>query len=179
MIDRIGMIPASFLTNTLLQKFFQTVHVWDIATKTWFAQSTTAETELYPSNKSISHCSVVASAEDNSSHNIYLTIGVTRTGGGNGKVFILTLPAFRWVLVYETIQDVWYMGGSECLKVHEKHMVIYRGVALDTCDNDKDSKRFQGMRIYDMSSLTWTTKVELKNQKYLVPDILHPIIGGK
>ena len=173
------MITASFLTNTLLQKFPRTVHVWDIATKTWFAQSTTIDRGLYPPNETISHCSIVASAEDNSSHNIYLSIVETGNLGRDFKVYILTLPAFRWVLVYESLQNDWSIGGGGCLKVHEKHKVIYRGFAPDICDNDKDSGKFQGMWIYDMSSLTWTTKVELKNQKYLVPEVLHTIIGGK
>ena len=72
--------------------------------------------------------------------------------------------------------------GSPCLKVHEKHMVVYRGFAYDGhdgCDYDKGSRRFQGMEIYDMSSLAWTTKVGLKDQKYLVPELLYDIIGGK
>ena len=45
------------------------------------------------------------------------------------------------------------------------------------CDNELG--KFQGMVIYDMSSLEWTTKVELENQKYLVPKVLYEIIGGE
>ena len=172
----------------LLQGSFDTVHVWDIATKTWFAQSTTTGGHS-PDILKQNSCFVVASAEDNSSHNIYLY----QWGWGEGvsRVFILTLPTFRWVLVYESSEDG-VEGGGGCLKVHEKHMVLYRGWPyipdnydnLDNpeakvCDYGKDSKRFQGMQIYDMSSLTWTTKVELKNQKYLVPELLYNIIGGK
>lgn len=57
-------------------------------------------------------------------------------------------------------------------------MVAYRSLS-NLCDNDKASVKFQGMKIYDMSSLTCTTKVELENQKYLVPQVLYEIIGGK
>ena len=155
------------------------MHVWDIATETWFAQSTTAEAGLYPTDYTSSYCSVVASAEDNSSHNIYLYIGGYETDGT--RLFILTLPAFHWVLVYEPPEyDYRQATGAECLKIHEKHLVIYRGWSDNNiCDYDKDSKRFQGISIYDISSLTWATKVGLRNQKYLVPVKLHAIIGGK
>ena len=164
-----------FLANTLLQTSFQTVHVWDIATKTWFVQSTTAEAWNYPPDSHVARfCSVVASAEDNSSHNIYLYVG--DFGGG---IFILTLPAFHWVYVGNP-EDPEQPIDSQCLKVHEKHMVVYRGYpGKDKCDNDESLKKYQGIAIYDMTSLIWTTKVGLKNQKYLVPEVLHPIIGGK
>ena len=166
------------------------VHVWDITTKTWFAQSTTAEAGLYPYDDDetftydmidiagTGYCSVVASAEDNSSHNIYLYIFSWDIG--RSRLFILTLPAFHWVSVYEAPEyDYQSPEGGQCRKVHEKHMVVYRGKSRNGCDYEKNSKRFQGMAIYDMSSLTWTTKVELKNPKYLVPEVLHAIIGGK
>ena len=168
------MILAPYLANTLLQRPLQTVHVWDIAAKTWFTQATTAERGLYPPDFANIYCSVVASAEDNSSHNIYI-LG-RNVGGGGIWVFILTLPAFRWVPVYLSAE---YHGSeSKCLKIYEKHMVVYRGKDWDGCDYDH-AMRFQGMGIYDMSSLTWTTEVRLKDQKYLVPEVLHAIIGGK
>ena len=165
----------------------ETVHVFDIATKIWFAQSTTAQGGLHPRDR-ISFCSVIASAEDNSSHNIYIYGGIPDPNGGVGseEVFILTLPAFHWVKVYPSPSDS-ISGGQlrqisehKCLKVHEKHMVAYRGSNIDgRCDSNKELQKFQGMVIYDMSSLTWTTKVELENQKYLVPQVLYEIIGGK
>ena len=162
------------------------MHVWDIATKTWFAQSTTVETGLYPSSDTAAYCSVVASAEDKSSHNIYLYIGGPDTTVLG--VFILTLPAFHWVPVYpsasinKTDADYHYVVGHQCRKVHEKYMVVVRGYydKGDQCGGDNpESMRFQGMTIFDMSSLTWTTRVELEDPKYLVPQALYDIIGGK
>lgn len=161
----------------------KTVHVFDIATKVWFAQPTTARAGLYPMGR-VAFCSVVASAEDKSSHNIYIYGGwdpikrVTRN-----EVFILTLPAFHWISVYplvnESDSDIRQTYAHRCQKVHEKHMVAYRGYTDDRCDYDKRLNKFQGMAIYDMSTLKWTTKVELENQNYLVPQILYDIIGGK
>ena len=167
------------MTNALLQN---KVHVFDIAAKVWFAQSTTTQwVGGYPTGRTV-FCSVVASAEDNSSHNIYIY------GGWDGSssfyqendVWILTLPAFEWVLAYnKALSDFRRTAGHRCHKVHGKHMVAYRGNNYNnTCDSDKEVGKYQGMAIYDMSSLEWTTKVELENPRYLVPENLYKIIGG-
>ena len=101
------------------------------------------------------------------------------------EILILTLPAFHWILVYPSYCwngtcDTRRTYGHKCQKVHEKHMVAYRGSNFnDYCDNDKRLGKFQGMVIYDMSSLEWTTNVDLENQKYLVPSNLYQIIGGE
>ena len=166
------------MTNALVQRPMQTVHVFDIAAKAWFTQSTTAQAEYYPVGRS-SFCSVVASARDNSSHNIYIYGGMVSDypDAASDQVFILTLPAFHWVLVYPSVKDKSEINarnaiGHKCQKVHEKHMIVYGG-------HDCDSSNPQGMLIYDMSSLTWTTTVELESPEYLVPKSLYDIIGGK
>ena len=163
----------------------ETVHVFDIATETWFAQSTTAQAENYPTSR-IGFCSVVASAEDNSSHNIYIHGGWSQSRADREEeIFILTLPAFHWISVYPSGKDKSHIdmrltSYHRCQKVHEKHMVAYRGANVDNrCDSDEGLGKFQGIAIYDMSSLVWTTIVELENPKYLVPPELHDIIGGK
>ena len=184
MVNQIVPFGLPSLTNTLSQV---TVDVLDIATDTWFSQPVTAH-EKFPADR-IWYCSVAASAEDSSSHNIYIY------GGGNTgnppwffDIIILTLPAFLLVSVYPSVDDTCPDNTCElhqifkhkCLKVHEKHMVAYHGSNFENrCDNDPVLNKFQGMTIYDMSSLTWTTKVELENQKYFVPNVLHGIIGGK
>ena len=161
------------------------VHVFDIATQTWFAQSTTIQGGSYPAGR-IAFCSAVASAEDNSSHNIYIYGGIVSPDTFKPKtndIFILTLPAFHWVSVYPSASDqadadIRQTSYHRCLKVYEKHMVAYRGDNVDElCDNGLT--KFQGMEIYDMSSLTWTAKVELENPKYFVPQLLYEIIGGE
>ena len=161
----------------------ETVHIFDIATSTWFAQSTTSHSG-YPAGRS-GFCSVVASAQDGSSHNIYIYGGVTPPDPNpNNGVYVLTLPAFLWVTVYPSVTydadtDIRQSQNHRCQKVQEKYMVAYRGTTSNSkCVSDKALKKFQGMAIYDMSSLVWTTKVEL-NQEYSVPPVLSEIIGGK
>ena len=172
------------MTNIVLQREIQTIHVFDIATEVWFAQPTTAQAERYPTSMA-SFCSVVASAGDNSSHNIYIYGGADSIQNfGRNEVFILTLPAFHWVLVYPSADDAYIdtrqTFAHRCEKVHEKHMVAYRGYNINNrCDYDKGLNKPQGMAIFDMSSLKWTTEVELERSKYLVPEKLYEIIGGK
>ena len=165
-----------------------TVNVFDIATDTWFTQLSTAH-EKFPTQRA-TFCSVVASAEDSSSHNIYIYGGRSDTYGGPpmmSDIFILTLPAFHWVSVYPLVNDTCPDNTCElheifehkCQKAHEKYMVAYGGLNLQYRCTNSALNIFQGMTIYDMSSLTWTTKIELENQKYLVPEVLYRIIGGK
>ena len=164
------------------------IYIFDIATNTWFTQYTTAQVK-YPSDRT-KMCSVVASAEDNSSHNIYIYGGNNQEGISTNEtvtneILILTLPAFHWILVYpsECVNgtcDTRRVYGHQCQKVYEKYMIAYRGINFNNyCENDERLGKFQGMVIYDMSSLEWTTKVELENQKYSVPRVLYEIIGGE
>ena len=186
MVSMVDVIPAYYLSNTFLQRPLGVVYVFDIATNTWFTQRTTAQ-EKYPSDRA-SMCSVVASAEDSSSYNIYIyggykDISTNRTVAN--EIFVLTLPAFHWIVVYPSYCgngtcDTRQLYSHKCQKVHKKHMVVYRGINFNNySDNNERLVKFQGMAIYDMSSLEWTTKVELKNLKYLVPQVLYEIIGGE
>ena len=157
------------------------MHVFDISTKTWFAQITTAENGIFPTDR-IGFCSVVASAEDNSSQNIYIYGGWDQNIVKD-DIFILTLPLFHWVSVFPSVNDtsgldIRQTHSHQCQKVHEKHMVAYRGRS-SRCDSDRELQKYHGMAIYDMSSLTWVTKVEVGNQKYKIPEALYGIIGGK
>ena len=162
------------------------MHVFDIATNTWFTQLTTGQ-GTYPNDRT-NMCSVVASAEDSSSHNIYIYGGYDDIGTYQtvtNEILVLTLPAFRWIMVYPSYCgngtcDTRRVYGHKCQKVYEKYMVAYRGSNFNNyCDNDERLGKFQGMVIYDMSSLEWTTKVELENKKYSVPRVLYEIIGGE
>ena len=80
------------------------MHVFDIATNTWFTQQTTAQ-KKYPGDR-FNMCSVVASAEDSSSHNIYIYGGynnedvIDTSEMMTNEILVLTLPAFHWILVY-------------------------------------------------------------------------------
>ena len=157
-----------------------------MATNTWFTQQTIAQ-KKYPGDRT-SMCSVVASAEDSSSHNIYIYGGyneddIDTSEMMTNEILVLTLPAFHWISVYPSdcgngTCDNRRVNGHKCQKVYEKHMIAYRGHHINEyCDNELG--KFQGMVIYDMSSLEWTTKVELENLKYLVPEVLYGIIGGE
>ena len=112
----------------------------------------------------------------------YYQEDISTNGAGTNEILLLTLPAFHWILVYPSYygDDTRRVSGHKCQKVYEKHMVAYRGTNFNGyCDNDETLQKFQGMWIYDMSSLKWTTKVELEDQKYLVPEVLYGIIGGE
>lgn len=123
----------------------------------------------------VEYCSVVASSEGKSSHNIYI-YGRRQPDEYNGMgdiFFILTFPAFGWVQVYSSNisnADTRQIYQHQCQKVHERYMIACRGLTR-FCDNDWSFKRFPGMPIYEMPSLTWTTQVELDVRGSVIQDL--------
>ena len=171
------------------------VHVYDIAGNAWFSQFTSTEAishvDAMPGDYPLptgrmEMCSVTASAEDNSSHNIYIYGGWDGSGSAvESDVWILSLPAFVWVsanpkTVIDPESNTRGISKHRCQKIHDRYMVAYRGKNVnDICDSDRRFPKLHGMTILDMSSLQWTTKVKIDNQKYLIPSELYFTIGGK
>lgn len=157
----------------------QTVDVYDIASQTWFKQTTTADRGVYPNGR-MEFCSVVASAEDSSSHNIYIHGGWDLKDPliAESDIFVLSIPAFHWVSV-GTDDATYTRSHHKCARVQEKYMIVYRGALNggEVCDK---GAIHQGISVFDMSLLEWTTRVDVvENQKYSVPEPLYKIIGGR
>lgn len=156
------------------------IHIFDISTKTWFTQDATAEAGNKPETR-FRFCSVTASADDGSSHNIFVYGGESNSDAtaALNDLYVLSIPAFHWI----------YLGESEvgkakhtCQKIQEKYLVSYRGRGdLGSNSNDCDSN--SGIQIYDLEKLEWTTKYEVTDTaratKYSIPQRIYDIIGGE
>ena len=129
MVSMVDLINKCVIlaTNTFPQQPIGIVYIFDIATNTWFTERTTAQ-EKYPGGRN-KVCSVVASAEDNSSHNIYIYSGynedISTNETATNEILILTLPAFHWILVYPSdcgngTCDTRRVYSHKCQKVYEK-----------------------------------------------------------
>ena len=75
------------------------IDVYDIASSTWYKQSTSGPTPGIRVNP----CAVAVSAPDGSSTNIYMFGGQSLLPYGNqtqyNDMWILTLPSFTWIQV--------------------------------------------------------------------------------
>ena len=153
------------------------IHIYDIATRTWYTQQATAFDETFPPNRTEA-CAVVASAPDGSSHNIYVYGGVS-DGGTIGEVWVLTLPTFHWVRTGSGVERT--RAGHTCTKVRGMYMLVYRGVfKLGTvpCDDNL------GVQLMDLTTLEWKSEIgpgggDQGDEGYRVPEKVYSLIGGR
>ena len=153
------------------------VHVFDIASSRWYEQETTAEEDIFP-RKREEFCAVVASAEDGSSHNIYIYAGWDFSVNSDWDtlttdVYVLSLPSFHWIPVSRGLQP---RTKNKCAKVQQHYLISYRGELQPDAPCDKN----QGLQIFDISTLDWTESFTVSGEsKYTVPEKVYSIIGGE
>ncbi len=145
------------------------INVYDIATSTWYLQSTSGPTPKIRVNP----CAVIAAAPDGSSYNIYMfgklkrpcnqhkSALIVRTVGGQNlqpydnqtqfnDMWILTLPSFTWISVDQSKDSVPYGRSGATCNVWDAQMVMVGGYLGDqiSCDSP-------GVYVFDLSTLQW------------------------
>lgn len=78
-------------------------------------------------------CSVVCSAVDGSSHNIYIYGGYSGQDGEQtpyDDVYVLSLPSFIWIKVYSGTQRHG-RSGHQCFRVFPDRMLVVGGLYRD------------------------------------------------
>lgn len=144
-----------------------TIDVYDIATSTWYKQTTSGNTPEYRVNP----CTVVAAAADGSSYNIYMFAGQDLTPPGNqtqrNDMWILSVPSFTWIEVDQGTEKASIpppRAGHLC-HAWDGQMIVLGGYNTNLgCDTP-------GIYVFNMSSLSWSnqfTAVTAKNalQRY-------------
>ena len=65
-----------------------------------------------------------------------------------------------------------------CAKIHEKFMVVHRGVSVL---GDSDCDDYAGFTIMDLVTLEWVTKIDVSGGDvvYRVPELVSYLVGGK
>ena len=154
------------------------VHVYDIASSTWYTQPTTADSDIFPEGRAEA-CAVVATAPDKSSYNIYLHggyMGPPKNATVDSGLWILTLPTFHWIRSPVGLEN--FNTEHTCVKVHDKFMVIHRGLGAL---GDFKCDEFAGLKIVDLVSLEWVTQMNVSEGDvvYRVPQLVSAAVGGK
>jgi len=87
------------------------IQIYDIATGKWYNQKATgnpfppsgSRDDILPEDRVLG-CSVVMTAPDNSSYNIYMLGGTTQSISSLGHrlndVWVLSIPSFNWIKVW-------------------------------------------------------------------------------
>ncbi|KAM3071277.1 hypothetical protein ACMFMG_008868 [Clarireedia jacksonii] len=177
------------------------IDVYDIASSTWYKQSTTGSSPPIRVNP----CAVVAAAPDGSSFNIYLYGGQNLIPYGEqiqySDMWILTIPSFTWIEVNMSSQSQPPARAGHSCNLMDGQMVVVGGyVGKDiSCDSP-------GVYVFNASSLEWVQKFTALSSSsssgsssgsgsgsgdsaqfseisagsigYTVPDIVQSVIGG-
>ncbi|KAJ5963440.1 Galactose oxidase/kelch beta-propeller [Penicillium vulpinum] len=153
--------------------FMETVSVFDVESKTWYLQKTTGN--IPP--QLTEFCSVLASAADGSSHNIYIYggyDGLSYTANPSDDVYILSLPSFKWVKAY-TGTNTHSRSGHKCIKVYPDQMLAIGGQHVDVTHCLEDGVIVN----FNLNTLRFEDKYDPTYwSKYKVPDPVTKLIGG-
>lgn len=169
------------------------IDVYDIANSTWYKQATTGT----PPSIRVNPCSVVFSAPDFSSFQVYLyggqTLGLPSQQTQYSDLWILTIPSFTWIQVDLSSQSSPPARVGHTCHAWNGQMVVvggYVGTQI-SCDSP-------GMYVFNASSLKWVntftalSAAQMQDQQnivnagtglegsygYVVPAVVQSVIGG-
>lgn len=161
-------------TKRVSPTFMETVSVYDVKSQKWYLQNTTGD--IPP--QLTQFCSVLASASDGSSHNIYIYggyDGIKLNNNPSDDVYILSLPSFKWIKAYNGTQTHG-RSSHRCIKIYPDQMLALGGLRVDP------TKCLEGGIIvnFNLNNLTFEDSYDPKKwSDYKVPAIVTAQIGGR
>ncbi|KZF25427.1 hypothetical protein L228DRAFT_280669 [Xylona heveae TC161] len=156
-------------------QLMSTISVYDVNTQRWFSQN--ASGDIPP--QLTQACSVVASAKDGSSHNIYLYggySGLPDSETASDDVYILSVPSFVWVKAYNGSGSHGRQG-HRCAKPYPDQMLVIGGSPME--GTYADCVEDGVIQIFNLNTLMWQDSYDPSVwTEYEVPDIVTAQIGG-
>ncbi|KIV94582.1 hypothetical protein PV10_02335 [Exophiala mesophila] len=153
--------------------FMTSVPVYDIASQEWYLQNTTGEAP----GQLTQFCSVLATAQDSSSHNIYIYGGYNGLDSGNvpsDDVWILSLPSFTWVNAYKGT-STHGRSGHRCVTPYPDQMFVIGGVH----QNQANCVEGGIIQVFNLNTLEFQDSYDPDVwSNYEVPAALREVIGG-
>ncbi|KAF2666045.1 hypothetical protein BT63DRAFT_481855 [Microthyrium microscopicum] len=135
----------------------------------WYSQPTTGTT---PSPR-VDPCVVAMAAPDISSYNIYMYGGRDGLNAYYDELWILSLPSFQWVRAYSGSSPRYSMT---CHAIGRQMIVVGGSNTSHVTDNCDAAT--QGVKVLDLTALTWSTVFDPRAAAYQVPSQLVKLIGG-
>ncbi|KMK58332.1 hypothetical protein Y699_03752 [Aspergillus fumigatus Z5] len=151
----------------------ETVSVYDVSGDKWYLQNTTGD--IPP--QLTQFCSIHASAQDGSSHNIYIYggyDGLSMENTPSDDVYVLSLPSFSWIKLYSG-NTTHGRSGHRCVKPYPDQMLVLGGVHLDPT-HCLDGGVIQVFNL-NTGRFQNTYNPNVWNE-YKVPDLITTVIGG-
>lgn len=155
-----------------------TVSVYEIASDTWYNQETTGQ----PPAALTQGCTVVASAQDGSSHNIYWYggfDGIDLSNPFSDDVYVLSLPSFMWVKVLDG-NSTHGRAGHKCVKPYPDQMFVIGGYPQYPSTGPIPCLENNAIvQVLNLSDPKWMTSYDPSVwSNYSVPSTITKVIGG-
>lgn len=153
--------------------FMTSLPVYDIVTQTWYMQNTTGDGP----GQLTEFCSVVASARDSSSFNIYIYggyDGLNSSSIPSDDVWILSIPSFTWIKAYSGV-PAHGRRGHQCERIYPDQMLVIGGVSLDSAHCLVGGP----IQVFNLNTLDFQNLYDPREwSEYDVPDVVTAVIGG-
>jgi hypothetical protein len=131
----------------------------------WYAQNATGD---IPEPRA-HFCSLMVSAPDNSSHNIYLYAGQGPNQTMYDDMYVLSVPSFVWTKVFAGSSPRF---GHTCHQVGDQMITVGGKGKLGDAQDIPCDWETAGLAIFNLSSLQWGSKFKPVDQagSYFVPE---------
>ncbi|KIX96087.1 uncharacterized protein Z520_08342 [Fonsecaea multimorphosa CBS 102226] len=153
--------------------FMTTLPVYDIASSTWYLQNTTGQAP----GQLTEFCSVVATAKDSSSFNVYIYggyDGLNADDEPSDDVWILSIPSFQWIKAYSGNQ-AHGRSGHRCVTPYPDQMFVIGGVH----QNQAECVEGGIIQIFNLNNLEFQNTYDPSTwSDYQVPAAVTKAIGG-
>ncbi|PGG99577.1 hypothetical protein GX51_06226 [Blastomyces parvus] len=162
------------------------IGVFDIDSSTWYVDRYEIEATGDIPTPRTAFCTAVSSAPDDSSFQVHMYGGRSRTwenATSYNDLYVLTLPSFRWIRAPTTGLEPWDVSGvgrdsHKCVTWKDGEMLVVGGTPRR---NDKPQKGCSGnyppLRVLDTSRFRWEKQFD-RDTKYTVPKIVSDVVGG-
>ncbi|KIW20774.1 hypothetical protein PV08_01352 [Exophiala spinifera] len=153
--------------------FMKTLPVYDIEGQKWYLQNTTGDSP----GQLTEFCSVVATANDSSSFNVYIYggyDGLTASDEPSDDVWILSIPSFKWVKAYSG-NEAHGRSGHRCVTPYPDQMFVIGGIH----QNQAECVEGGIIQIFNLNKLEFQNTYDPNTwEVYKVPSVLSKVIGG-
>jgi hypothetical protein len=138
----------------------------------WYAQNATGD---IPEPRAY-FCTLMVSAPDNSSHNIYLYAGQGTNRTVYDDIYVLSVPSFVWTKVYASKSPRF---GHTCHQVGDQMITVGGKATLDYGQDIPCDWETAGLAIFNLSSLQWGSVFKPESQAglYFVPEAVRKQIA--
>ncbi|OAX81767.1 hypothetical protein ACJ72_03888 [Emergomyces africanus] len=158
------------------------IGIYDIDSSTWYEIEATGD---IPKPRT-AFCTAVSSAPDDSSFQVHMYGGRSRTvknATSYNDLYVLTLPSFRWIRAPTTGLEPWDDEGvgrdsHKCVTWKDGEMVVIGGTTRKDDKPQKGcSRNYPPIRVLDTSKFRWEKQFE-RDTTYTVPRVVSDIVGG-